>query len=891
MERLGILLFRSLLRLLPGWLRERAGSEMLAVFVERHRRAQGAGERLRAWALELGGVLATAMRARLAPGPAGPARTSDPPRRAPMDTLVQDVRFALRALVRRPTTSVVAVLTLGLGIAASTAMFSVVDAVLLRPLPFPESDRIVSLYTANPSLEGHPTLSGGAARGVFSYPEFAELRDHGGDALESVAILAPWGSAILAAEDGPAERVSMAGTSASLFSEVLRVEPLLGRVFTADEDETQGTVLLTEPFWRRRFGGDPAIVGSTIDLGGQQQVIGILPGDFELTGAEQVEAWVMASPQENRDNHSYYALGRLGGGITPERASAMLSQTVAAAAPPGESHGHGVNAFKRADEDVRAVKGPLTLLALAAGVLLLVACGNVAVLLLGSAIDREQELSVRGALGAGRGRLLQQLFTESLVLAAVAAVVGLLLTRLATDALVLLAPEGVPRIATAAVDLRALGFSLAAALGCGLLFGVAPALLSSRTDAGVVRSGSRGSTNARRARIQGALVAGELALATVLLVGAGLLGRTVIALNSVDTGFAVDELLSVRLAIPFERMLADADGDEARTAAVNGTYDALLERVRAVPGVNDAAWTSTMPLTGDRSNNDVEPEGYAGDPIIAERRFVSANYFDVMGIRIVEGRGFVADDDRPGAPGVMIISEGVAHAAWPGESPIGRRVDYWGTETTVVGVAATIRDEGLRAGTELAFYVPRLQAGQPYGNLVVRGRGEPLALAGPVREAIWSFDRAIAVPSVRSFREHFADEIAGQRYRARLITVFSGLAALFALMGVYGVTARSVAARTREVGIRMALGAERASVMGLVLRQALRLAVYGGLAGLVAAWFATRLLESYLWGVEPTDPWTLVGTALLLATASVVAALAPGRRAARIDPIEALRAE
>jgi putative ABC transport system permease protein len=888
LERVGAALFRGALALLPAWLRDRAGDEMVAVFVERHR---AAAPRMwwRAWLVEFGGLARTALRARLG---AAPARESSSTHRGSfIDRLVLDLRFALRALVRRPTTAALAGLTLALGIAASTAMFSVVDAVLLRPLPFPDAHEIVALYPTNPGFEGHPTLGDAAVRGTFSYPEFRELRDNAGGVLEAVSIVVPWGSTILAPDDGPAERVSVGSASASLFTEVLRVAPLLGRAFLPDEDETQGFVLLTEAFWQRRYGGDPEIVGRVIDLGGTHEVIGVLSSATVLPGAENVEAWVMISPQENRGDHSFFAVGRLADGVSVEQARERLSGALAAAAPPGEGHDHAVSVFLQAEEDVRSVKGPLTMLAAAAALLLLVACGNVAVLLLGSAIDREREFAVRGALGAARGRLVQQLLTESLVLAGVAAVAGIALTRLATDALVLLAPDDVPRIASAAIDLRALGFGVAVALGCGVLFGLVPALFSSGGDSGVARSGSRGGTNSGRARLQGVLVVCELALATVLLVGAGLLGRTVLALDAVDTGFDVDRLVAVHVAIPFERLLSGVDDVDERSSLVRGAYDEVMQAVLAVPGVEDAAWTSTMPLTSERGNNDIEPEGYEGADLIAERRFVSGNFFDVMGMEMVEGRAFTTADDRPGGAPVMIVSEGVARAAWPNESAIGKRVTYWEREMTVIGVAPTVRDEGVRAGTEFAFYVPRLQAGRAWGNLVVRARAEPLSLAPSIREAIWAVDRGIAVPSIRGFSEHFAAEIASERYRARLVLVFSGLSALFALMGVYGVTARSVAARTRELGIRVALGAERASVMGLVFKQALRMAIYGGLAGLVAAWFVTRALEGYLWGVEPTDPLTIVGTAFLLAAASVVAALAPGRRAARVDPIEALRAE
>ncbi len=807
-----------------------------------------------------------------------------------MDTLAKDLRYAVRALLRRPTTAILAIVTLGLGIAASTGMFSVVDAVLLRPLPFPQPDRIVSVYPTNPSLRGHPTLGDAADRGTFSYPEFRDVRDAGDGVLESVAILG-YGTVILDHDDGPAERVRIGATSAALFRDVMPVQPLLGRVFSESENEMPGRVLLTRDFWERSFGGDPSVVGSTLDLGGPTEVIGVLPGWFQVAGYEAVEAWAMMKPGENRGNHSFRAVARLAEGVTPDRAQAALTASLQAAAPPGEGHEHAIRVYPRLVDQTHTVRGPLLLLAVASGVLLLVACVSVAVLLLGTAIDRDQELAVRGALGAGRGRLIQQLLTESLVLAGAGALLGIALTSTVRDVLLGLAPAGVPRMAQATIDGRTLLFAVGVGLVCGMLFGLAPALLSSRRNLAASMTGSRGSTHAGRTRLQGVLVAAELALATVLLVGAGLLGRTVLALDGVDTGFALDRLLTVRVAVPLDRMLQGIEDPDALSAGAMATYDAILESVKAVPGVRDAAWTSVLPLSGDRGNNDIHPEGYEGDPIIAERRFVSGNYFDVTGIPILEGRAFTADDDRAGVAGTMIVSEGVARAVWPNESAVGKRVGYWGRETTVVGVAASVRDEGLGQGTEFAYYVPRRQADYASGSMMVRTEVEPASLVSAVREAVWSVDRGIAVPGIRPFREQFSAQLESQRFRARLVAFFSGLAALFALMGVYGVTARSVAARTREMGIRMALGAERGQVLGLVLRQAARLAVYGGVSGLVAGFLATRAIEGYLWGVQRTDALTLTGTALAVAAASIVAALAPGRRASRIAPTEALRAE
>ncbi len=808
-----------------------------------------------------------------------------------MESLGQDVRFAFRAIRHRPLPAFLAVVTLGLGIAASTAMFSVVDAVLLRPLPFPEPDRIVSIYPTNPSLRGHPTLGAAAERGTFSYPEFADLRDNRGDVLQSVAILA-YSGGILARNDGPAERVPMAATSAALFTHVLPVQPLRGSLFTEEQERDQAAVLLiTEGFWERRFGRDPDIVGRVLELGEGMQVVGVLPRAFELAGWN-VDAWRLMPPGENRGNHSHYALGRLAEGVTPEAAAAALTVAFNTAAPDDVGHGeHAINVFDRRSDETRRVRGPLMLLAGAALVLLLVACGNVAVLLLGAALDREHELSVRGALGAGRRRLAQQLLTESVVLAGLAAAVGVGLTSLALRGLVFLAPTGVPRIASATVDGRALLAATVFAASCGILFGLAPALIFSRTDGQRSLGGTRGGSLKGRARIQGMVVAGELSLATVLLVGAGLLGRTVLALSNVQTGYALDELIMVRLSIPFDRVLAGMEDVERQSTAQLAYYDRLQQEVAALPGVSGAAFTSNVPLTGDMGNNDISPEGYVGEPLIAERRFVSYDYFDVMGMRILEGRAFDELEDQVDAPATMVISEGVARLAFGDESAVGKQVSYWGRPTTVVGVVENVRDESLDRGTDLAFYVPRRQSGQYYGQLVVRAGTDPRSLVPALRQRIQEVDPGIAVVAIQPMTVNLSSELASERYRARLVAVFSALAAVFALLGIYGVTARSVASRTRELGIRKALGAERQSVLGLVLKQGVRLAVWGGTLGFVLAWLGSRFVESYLFGVSRADPVTIGGTAFFLAAASMLASLAPGVRAARIDPVEALRAE
>jgi predicted permease len=888
-ERLGAALYRRWLLLLPADLRRRAGKEMEAVFRARHRAARGPIGVAHAWLLEFAGVIAAAVHARL-PDPlnAHSKPTLTRRRSRPMDTLLQDVRYAVRAMTRRKAVTALAVLTFGLGIAASTAMFSVVDAVLLKPLPFTDPHEIVSVYTRNDQFAGHPTLGFAAERGSFSTPEFTAVRANGADVLDGLAILSTGGATLYG--EGEPERIPVGLTTTDLFSRVLRVNALHGRVFE-EEDARSGerVVLLEEAFWRSRFGADTDLVGRTIQFGDQPYtVIGVLPEDVQIT-TQDVSAWLVTSGDENWGNHWLTAIGRLKDGVTPEQATARLS-TALAAVLPADHDAHGVNAFPRQAEETRSVSGPLWLLALASLVLLAVACGNVATLLVGAAIDREQELAVRAALGAKRGRLIRQLLTESALLGVGAAVIGVLLANVATRAFVLLAPPGVPRIADAGIDVKALAFAISAALGCGILFGLIPALNFSRADLRRSMTITTRGSSGDRGRVQGTVVIAELALATVLLVGAGLLARTVIALNAVDPGFATNETLALRFSLPASRLVKDVSNDSARFAAFDALYARMLDEIGSLPGVRGVALTDNLPLSADRGNNDIKPEGY-DEYLIAERRFVSPNYFAVMGIRLVEGRSFTQEEDRPDATGTMIISEGLARLAWPGESALGKRVQYWGRDTRVVGVAADIHDEEVQSGTPYAFYVPRRQAGQLGGTFVLRTEGNPVSLAPSLRQRVREVHSDIAIISVQPLSDMLSEQIAGQRYRARLILVFSGLAALFSLMGIYGVTARSVAARTRELGIRMALGARRKGIIGLVLHQAIRLAVMGAALGIAISLLANRAIESYLWGVRAFDPVTLIAIAVLLGGASVLAALAPGLRAARVDPMEALRAE
>ncbi|MCZ6915687.1 MAG: ABC transporter permease [Gemmatimonadetes bacterium] len=803
----------------------------------------------------------------------------------------QDLLYALRALAKRPGMAGLAIVTFALGIAASSALFSVIDSVLLRPLPYPNPEEIVSIYPTTPELRGHPTMGWMADRATFSWPEFADVREHQ-QAFSDVAAFSY--SALTVFGDGPPERITVGLATYELFT-ILGAVPLHGRLFNADDNNRTGerVLMLQEDYWRSRFAADPAIVGSEIRIDDQPfTVVGVLPSTFRWTGFESVSGWIpMAgtAADGNRGNHNINgAIARLAPGMTMTRAQEDLARVIVETNPP--DHGqHGASVFPRHQDETRRVRPPLIVLMVASFVLLAVACGNVAALLLGAGIERNRELAVRGALGASRGRIAQQLLTETLVIAGLGAALGIGLAAASTNLLLSFAPDNIPRIGEATLNVRVVAFAVLVSLGSGVLFGLIPALSLSRTDLAKSLQSSRGAVEGRT-RLQAVVVAGELTLATVLLVSGALLSRTLVALNGVDVGFEPEGLLSVGIATPYQRF-----GGEENRAALDAYFQRIVDEASSIPGVLGVAVTSHVALSNYRGNNNVHPEGWdetsGGEVLVAERRFVSVNYFDVMQIPIVEGRAFDVTDDRADAPPSVIISESLARRAWPRETALGKQFGFWGGDYTVVGVARDLRDESVDTATELAFYAPLRQMRAQTGALLIRTDGDPMSIVPTLRERVFALHPDLPVTSTVPMLERMGDSVGAQRYRARLMAVFAGMAGLFAFMGIYGITARSVARRTREMGIRVALGAERTQVMRLVLRQGVRLSAIGVLAGIVVSLLTGRLIESMLFGVSTSDPLTLGGIAALVVGASVLASLPPAYRATRVDPMVALRNE
>jgi putative ABC transport system permease protein len=801
-----------------------------------------------------------------------------------MDNLKNDVRFALRTFIKRPGVALLSVITLSLGIGASTAMFSVVQSVLLKPLPYPEVDRLVSVYPGWPAMRDHPTAGEMAERGTWSWPEFFGVAEN-----ESVFELfaAYEGRGLTLTGDGPAQRVNGAHATWRLFP-LLGANPVAGRLFTIEDSEESRITILSHGTWRDRFGGDPAAIGQSVILNDESfQIVGVLPPDFEISGVDAA-FWlprVGSFTDGGLGNHGgTRAVARLAPGVTLDQARDEVTGIFGSILPA--DHGeHIASIFPRQADETRSARPVILIMLAASALLLLVACGNTAALLVGAGIDREREFALRGAIGAPRSRIVSQLLVESSVLAVLSVGGGVIAASGLSRLMLYLAPTAVPGLDQASLDGTVLGFAVLTALIFGIGFGMIPALSVSKVD--LASSMGSGRTTGKRARLQSALVVGEIGVACMLAVSGLLLTRTVAALDSVDPGLAYHELAAVAVAIPYQRFRS-ADG-ETDDAALRSYQLTLLSEIEAVPGVRSVAATSAPPFSSWRGNNNVLPEGWdrdAATPPMAERRFVTPGFFNTAGIELKEGRAFTADDAQPGAPWVIVISEGLASLGWPDGSALGSMMNYWGREATVVGVARNVRDESLEYATELAFYAPDVS-----GQLLVRAEGDPAALLPSIRERIWSFDEGLPVLVSSSVEDMVLESTAAQRYRARLMGVFAIMAALLALLGIYGVTSRSVSRRTREIGIRVALGAGQKSVWQMVSLQAIRLAFIGAVVGIVGARLMAGVIQSFLWGVSPGDGLTTVVVITAMPLFAVLAAVLPARRATRVDPLEALRAE
>jgi putative ABC transport system permease protein len=808
-----------------------------------------------------------------------------------MDMLIQNFRFALRSLRRSPVLTLSVVLTLALCIGATTAVFSVVYTVLFRPLPFAEPGGLLivrELWRGN--------------EGSMSVGNWADTKR---DASLFRHLVAASGTSVnLAGADAP-ENVQAAKVGADFF-QLLGVEPALGRGFRVEEDRpgADAVVVLSDGLWRRRFGGDPTIVGREIRIDGvPRQVIGVMPPSLDYTLYDE-ELWLpnAFTPAQlaEHDEHYLTVLGRLQPGVTAHAAAAQLDGIARTVAErfPRENADRGLQVSSLHEELVGDYRTRLYVLFGAVAFVLLIACANIANLLLARATARGRETAIRAAIGAGRGRIAGQALAESLLLALAGGVLGVLAAYWGVGALVAIGPADIPRLPLARVDGPVLSFVVGLTLLSGLIFGLAPAVrMAGQLPQEALKEGGR-TGSARGDRLRSVLVVGEIALALVLLTGAGLLIRSAIALNAVDAGFDPRGVLVGRVSLP-------PIGYETPDASVQA-FTRIAERLETAPGAVSAGLVSTAPFESG-GNNGLIPEGRSLDlasSISSDLRLVTPGYFRTMGLRLRAGRTFTAHDG-PRAPKVMVINEALAREAWPGQDPLGKRIacceagpDGNPAWKTVVGVVADVRAHGLERDPEPEFYLPMPQA--PEGawrwigrtmTLAIRSEGDPMSLAGAMREAVAAVDRSLPVYAISTMDGRRAESLASTRFSTLLLGGFGGIALLLAAVGVYGVISYGVTQRTQEIGIRVALGAGTGRVLRLVVGHAAAL-TGGGLAlGLLGAVLLSRMVGGLLFRVSPTDPPTLAVGALVLSAVAFAAALVPAQRAARVDPVTALRAD
>jgi putative ABC transport system permease protein len=811
-----------------------------------------------------------------------------------MEALWQDLKYGARMLAKSPGFTLVAVIALALGIGANTAIFSVVNAVLVRSLPFRNPDRLVIVWENNRTR--------GRDQNVISPANYLDWRDQN-TVFDSMAALFDY-RANLTGVDDPEELPTQV-VSANFF-DLLGVSATLGRTFTPEEGEAghDQVVVLSQGLWKRRFGGDPAIIGKTIKLSGQDfTVVGIAPPDLQLlikqgslTG-KQAELWMPATFSPNsrvRRGRYMTAIARLKPGVTLAQAQAEMDGI---AGHLEEQYvdfntGWGVNLVPLQNQLVGAIRPALLVLLGAVAFVLLIACANVANLLLARAATRQREIAIRTALGARRGRIVRQLLTEATVLAALGGALGLWLAMWGVDLLLALAPKDLTGLKDVGIDYRVLGFTMAVSVLTGVLFGLAPALEASRPNLNEsLKEGGRGAATGRRShRWRNVFVVVEVALALVLLIGAGLMIRSFARLQSVDPGFDANNLLTVRLLLPVSKY-----GQDPQRIAF---FKQLAERVQALPGVRSAGAISYLPFTGGGAATSIDIEGRPAPPpgqqLVGDVRVVDGGYFRTMGIPLLQGRTFT-EREQTQESHVVMINETMARDFFPGEDPIGHRVRIAmkneNVPSEIIGVVRDVRHVGLETPARAMTYWPYPELAYSGLTLVVRAESEPLALAEAVRREVLALDKDQPIADVSTMEQLLSDSVSRARFSALLLGVFAAVALLLAAVGIFGVMSYGVSERTHEIGVRMALGAQASHVLTLVVRQGMALTLIGIVIGLGAAFGLTRVMASLLYGVSATDPVTFVAISLLLASVALLACYLPARRATKVDPMIALRYE
>ncbi|HKR59808.1 MAG TPA: ABC transporter permease [Pyrinomonadaceae bacterium] len=812
-----------------------------------------------------------------------------------METLFKDIHYAIRNLLKHPGFAAIAVITLGLGIGANTAMFSVINGVLLRPLPYQQPDRLVTIWEESPE------------RGLDQLPvSFANMTDwinqnHVFDEISAYTFTD-------LNLTGTGEPVRLAGVraSANLFP-LIGATPMLGRTFLVEEDREGGNrvVVLSHALWQSRFGSNREIIGQTLTLNNQPHtIVGVMapkfqfPVGFSYLGKvlnDPTEVYVPLAPEPGetrRGNYSFFALGRMKPGVTVEQAQAEMSTIESRLEQqyPGGNTGIGVRLVPTQEQTVQEIRPALLVLLGAVVFLLLIACANIANLLLARSASRQREFAIRAALGASRLRVLRLLLTESVMLSLAGGALGLLLAVWGTAAFVALAPDNVPRLNEVGVDARVFGFTLVVSLFTGIVFGLIPAIQASKPDLNdALKEGSRGAMGTVSGkRTRSVLVAVEVALSFVLLIGAGLMIKSFIRLQQTNLGFNTEHLVAMDLSLSESRY-----SEEHQQIAF---FQRTLEQVSALPGVQSAAVTTGLPLTLNLSGSDFRIEGHpepeAGKEMIIYSRSVSPGYFGTLGISLLKGRDF-SDRDRSDMPKVAIINQDLARTHFPSEDPIGKRITFDEGESwlSIVGIIADVKQLGSDSNPKPEVYFPYLQAAATEMSLVVRTTPNAGDLAAAVKGQIQTIDRDLPVDQTKTMQQLLAESVSGRRFNMLLLSVFAGVALVLALVGIYGVMSYTVTQRTHEIGVRVAIGAQPRDVFRMVIGYGMLLAIIGVASGLIGAFALTRLMTTMLFGVEPNDPATFVSITVLLIGVALAACYVPGRRATKVDPLVALRYE
>ena len=806
--------------------------------------------------------------------------------------MTSDLKYAIRTLVKNPGFTAIALLTIALGIGANTAIFSVVNAVLWRPLPYPHPERLIRIWVYNPRQ--------GFDKDVASYPTFSDWRNQS-RRFEHLA--AYFGASVSLTGAGDPAQLRGARVTPSFFP-TLSVQPALGRWFT-ERDAAAGherVVILEHGLWQGRFGSDQAIVGRTIQLSGQPyEVVGVMPPGFHYP--DDATLWLPLSPaepykriMESRTSYWLNVIGRLRAEATQAAAQTEMD-TIARRLErqyPETSSGQGVRLMPLQEEIVGDVRPALLVVFGAVGCVLLIACANVANLLLSRAAGRHKEFAIRAAVGASRFRIVRQLLTESLVLASAGAAAGLLLATWGLAALQQAAPTNIPRLASVGIDVPVLLFTLGMALATGVIFGVAPAWQSARANRSeALKEGGRsGGEGSRGRRVRHTVTVVEVALALVLLVGAGLLARSFAVIAKTDLGFNPRNVLSLSIELPRQKYADDPK--------VVQFYDELVDRLSALPGVRSVGVGSSVLLGALPRSSTLFVEGRQAprDTVNIPVPFdtVTNGYFATLGIPLTRGRLF-GPEDTAAAPARVIVNEALVRRFFPSEDPLGKRVTFNDPKDTnvqwltIIGVVADTRRGGVDRPVWAELYFPLAQSGDPRLTVLVRTAGDPIAVARAAQEQVWAVDPLQPVASVRTLEDLVARTQANRRFTMVMLTVFAVVALLLAAVGIYGVIAYSTAQRTHEIGVRVALGATRIDVLQMVLRDGLRIGALGTLIGIAAAAAASRLLSSLLFGVSPHDPLTFLVLPASLLVVAVLASWIPARRALAVEPNAALRAE